>query len=107
MSRIAPATGRTFLTELRSWLVVLALACLLATVSASELWACPMCKAALGSHDPSHGDWVGGFFWSILFMVSMPFLLLGSFTGYMYVLVRRARRAGADYDAKAGARIDV
>lgn len=54
-----------------------------------------MCKAALGSQDRAHGDWVGGFFWSILFMVSMPFVLLGSFSTYMYVLVRRARREAA------------
>jgi hypothetical protein len=51
-----------------------------------------MCKAALASHDRTHGDWVTGFFWSILFMLSMPFILLGSFSTYMYVLVRRARR---------------
>ena len=75
------------------------LACVIVAVSVPELYACPMCKAALGSHDRTHGDWVSGFFWSILFMVSMPFVLLGSFSTYMYVLVRRARREAAERQA--------
>lgn len=64
-------------------------------ISTSDVLACPMCKAALGSHDRSHGDLVGGFFWSILFMLSMPFLIFGSLSTYMYLLVRRARREAA------------
>lgn len=66
---------------------------------AGDALACPMCKAALGSQDRSHGDWVGGFFWSILFMLSMPFLILGSFSTYMYMLVRRARRERSQREA--------
>lgn len=54
--------------------------------------ACPMCKAALASHDKAQGDIVQGFFWSILFLLSMPFLLLGAFTTYMWLLVRRSKR---------------
>ncbi|HWB11018.1 MAG TPA: hypothetical protein VG826_17450 [Pirellulales bacterium] len=68
----------------------------------SDASACPMCKAALASHDRSHGDWVGGFFWSILFMLSMPFVLLGSFSTYMYLLVRRARRETAQREGLQG-----
>lgn len=52
-----------------------------------------MCKAALASQEGGEGDIVAGFFWSILFMVSMPFLILGSFVTYMYLLVRKARQA--------------
>lgn len=48
---------------------------------------CPSCKAALASN----GDLVKGFFWSILFMMAMPFTLLGTFSLYMYREVRRAR----------------
>lgn len=59
---------------------------------AGDALACPMCKVALGSHDGGHGDLVGGFFWSILFMLSMPFVIFGSLSAYMYMLVRRARR---------------
>jgi hypothetical protein len=36
---------------------------------------------------------VRGYFWSILFMMSMPFAVLGSFSGYLYLLVRQARSA--------------
>ena len=65
------------------------LALVLVLVAAAD--ACPMCKVALASHDESQGDVIGGFFWSILFMLSMPFVILGTFSGYMYLLVRRAR----------------
>ena len=71
--------------------ILLVLTCLVFAAAVTDASACPMCKAALASHDRTHGDWVTGFFWSILFMLSMPFVLLGSFCTYMYVLVRRAR----------------
>ncbi len=66
---------------------------LLALVMAlgSTASACPSCKAALANHDNAHGNMVAGYFWSILFLMSMPFAILGSFSGYMYLLVRRAR----------------
>lgn len=55
--------------------------------------ACPSCKAALASQDGSQGDLVQGFFWSILFLLSMPAMILGGLSTYMYTLVRKARRA--------------
>ncbi|HEX5442872.1 MAG TPA: hypothetical protein VFW87_03540 [Pirellulales bacterium] len=67
-------------------------------VTATDAWACPMCKAALGSSGRNHGDWVGGFFWSILFMLSMPFLILGGLSAYMYSLVRQERRTAEQHD---------
>ena len=70
-----------------------ALALVLVVAAAAN--ACPMCKVALASHDEAEGDVIGGFFWSILFMLSMPFAILGTFSGYMYLLVRRARAAQA------------
>jgi hypothetical protein len=60
-------------------------------VLAATADACPMCKVALSNHDEAQGDVIGGFFWSILFMLSMPFAIFGTFSGYMYLLVRRAR----------------
>jgi hypothetical protein len=54
--------------------------------------ACPSCKAALASQQANGSDLVSGFFWSILFMMSMPFALVGSFSGYMYWQVRKARQ---------------
>jgi hypothetical protein len=59
--------------------------------------ACPSCKEALAASSGG-GDLVSGFFWSILFMLSMPFLLLGSFGLYFYYLLRKARLARAAAD---------
>ena len=71
------------------------IACLLAVmvlmVLVGEASACPTCKAALASHDGNQGDMVGAFMWSILFMMGMPFILLGSLGGLFYWQVRRAR----------------
>ena len=60
--------------------------------------ACPSCKEALASSS-GRGDLVSGFFWSILFMLSMPFVLLGSLGFYFYCLVRKARLARATIEA--------
>ena len=82
--------------------VLLVVACLVFAAAATDAAACPMCKSALASHDRTHGDWVTGFFWSILFMLSMPFVLLGSFSTYMYLLVRRARREASQHTGLQG-----
>ncbi len=80
----------------------LALAVLLAI--AGPAWACPGCKDALSANDHEGGNLVAGYFWSILFMMSMPFLLVGSFCGSMYLSVRRARaRAAAEQAASSQA----
>jgi hypothetical protein len=71
-----------------------ALALLLLLESAAQ--ACPGCKNAIGNQDKGHADLVSGYFWSILFMMSMPFTLLGTFSGYLYLQVRRARRQTAN-----------
>ena len=55
--------------------------------------ACPGCKEALASE--SGGNLVQGFFWSILFMMAMPFAFVGAFGSYMYLEVRRARARSA------------
>lgn len=77
--------------------MLLALALVLALGESSIPWAeaCPQCKNALASSAGGRGDWVGGFFWSILFMLSMPFVLTGSFGAYCYFLVQRAKRETA------------
>lgn len=56
---------------------------------------CPTCKDGM-SENPNVAR---GYFWSILFMMSMPFLLFGSFTMYMYLEIRRARRENVMNDA--------
>ena len=56
----------------------------------SSALACPTCKAAQGN-DPYAAQMIQGYFWSIVFMMSMPFLILGSLSTYFYLLVRKAR----------------
>jgi heme/copper-type cytochrome/quinol oxidase subunit 2 len=61
--------------------------------AAAVAQACPGCKDALAANDPDHQNIVRGYFWSILFMMGTPYLMLCGFGGYMYLLVRRARAA--------------
>ena len=66
--------------------VVLLVAALILPVLAS---ACPLCKEASSDADkPGATSMWRGMYWSILFMVSAPFAMVGT----MIVLVRRARR---------------
>lgn len=58
---------------------------------AATAHACPNCKEALAANDPQHSGVVKGYFYSILFMMSMPFAFLGCFSAYMYRQVLRAR----------------
>jgi hypothetical protein len=71
----------------------LAIGLLLAFTAVAQ--ACPLCAEALESQaDSGGGGVVKGFFWSILLMVSMPFLLFGGFTA---LVVRAYRKAEADH----------
>ena len=67
-----------------------ALAILLVLVLADVATACPTCKENLAA-DPAAANLVRGYFWSILFMLSMPPLILGGLSAYFYYEVRRAR----------------
>jgi hypothetical protein len=64
-------------------------------VAAGTASACPGCKDALAANDNQGGNLVAGYFWSILFMMSMPFIIVTTFGGSMYLSVRRARAAQA------------
>jgi hypothetical protein len=70
------------------------LACLLLLALPGVVEACPSCKAALATQEGGQGNLVQGFFWSILFLLSMPAMIVGGLSTYMYALVRKARRAG-------------
>ena len=78
---------RLFRAALAGCLVAAAL--VLAPVSAA---ACPTCKDALADNDPHHQQMVKGYFYSILFMMSMPFIVVGTFGGMAYYSVKRAQR---------------
>ena|SRR3990172_6214638 len=62
--------------------------------------ACPSCKVALANQGGGSGDLVQGFFWSILFMLSMPFAIVAGMGSYFYWLVRKARVGPSGATAK-------
>lgn len=57
--------------------------------------ACPSCQAALGN-DSSQGDLARGIYYSILFMMAMPFAIVGTFGGLAYRAVKREQRRQAE-----------
>lgn len=73
---------------------IFAVAVALVLVLGSVAMACPNCKEAMEKQDPTHGGLVKGYFYSILFMMGTPYLVLGTFCGVMYYKVRRARASG-------------
>jgi hypothetical protein len=69
--------------------VVVALVLLIASVAA----ACPTCKEGLAQNDPHGQSIAAGYYYSILFMMSMPYIVLGSIGSLAYFSIRRARAA--------------
>jgi hypothetical protein len=77
-----------------------ALPLLLVALSAGIATACPTCTDGLAQNDPHGQSLAAGFFYSILFMMGMPFAILGTFGGLAYLSIRRARaQASTDVDA--------
>ena len=75
---------------LRRHAIVLAFACLAWLCFQSAAVACPTCAEGV-ANDPNHANLMRGYFWSIIFMMSMPFLILAGLCSYFYFEVRRAR----------------
>jgi hypothetical protein len=57
--------------------------------------ACPTCTDGLAQNDPQGQSIAAGFYYSILFMMGMPFAILATFGGMAYLSVRRASAGGA------------
>jgi hypothetical protein len=71
--------------------MLIALALVLVCLIASVAGACPTCKEGLAQTDP-HGEAIAaGYYYSILFMMAMPFAILGTFGSLAYLSIRRAR----------------
>jgi hypothetical protein len=68
---------------------IVALAMLLPT--ARSVSACPTCSEAAAANDPEHEHMVKGYFYSILFMMGVPYTVFMGFAGYMYWEVKKAR----------------
>ena len=62
---------------------------------ANSALACPTCKEGIAENDPDAQRLAAGFYYSILFMLSMPFVVLGTFGSVCYRAVRKARAAQA------------
>jgi hypothetical protein len=78
---------------LRVVLAVTLVACI-----AAAAWACPTCREDLANNPQGRGL-ATGFYYSILFMMSMPFLIIGTLGTVAYRSVKRAqaeRNASAD-----------
>jgi hypothetical protein len=75
-----------------------ALAAALVACVASAAWACPTCKEDLANNPQGQGL-AAGFYYSILFMMSMPFLIIGTLGTVAY---RSVKRAQAEREAAAG-----
>ena len=69
--------------------VILALA--FVALLAACVVACPTCTEGLNQSDPQHQSVAAGFYYSILFMMSMPYLILGTLGSLAYFSIRRAR----------------
>jgi hypothetical protein len=77
------------------WLLIAA-AIVLVLLIASVAAACPTCKDGLAENDP-HGQSIArGFYYSILFMMAMPFAILGTFGSLAYLSIRRAKAQQAE-----------
>ncbi len=74
---------------------ILAFVLLLSVTLTQPALACPNCKDSFAEQGANGKNVARGFYWSILFMMGTPFAILGGFSGYMYLEVRKARRAAA------------
>jgi len=71
--------------------IVLALVLLIASVAA----ACPTCKEGVAQNDPQGQALAAGYYYSILFMMSTPYIVLATFASCAYYSIRRARQQQA------------
>ena len=67
------------------------LALLVVALLATCVVACPNCKEGIAQNDPQHTALARGYYYSILFMMTMPFAILGTFGSMAYLSIKRAR----------------
>lgn len=70
---------------------------------ATHAAACPTCGDNLAQNDPQGQGLAAGIYYSILFMMSMPYLILATFGCIAYLSIRRARLAAAANSEQAAA----
>ena len=69
--------------------LALAFTLLLALFVVDSAQACPTCKESLSENNK---ELVQGYFWSIMFMMAMPFSILTGIGTYFYLLIRKNKK---------------
>ena len=92
IAKMNPNTFR-IVSVMRRTLAVLLVVVVVSLVLVQPVLACPTCKEAIAENGQSQEGLVRGYFWSIIFMMSMPFLIFGGLGYYFSSQVRRARAA--------------
>jgi uncharacterized paraquat-inducible protein A len=83
------------LPRVKKLTALLLLAGFVIVMTTGEAWACPTCKDGISGSDPVSVARATGYFYSILFMMAMPFVIIGTFGGAAYLSIRRAREQQA------------
>jgi hypothetical protein len=78
---------RNLAKHFRPLILAIALVAVLAAVAS----ACPTCKEGVDANDPNRQSLAAGFYYSILFMMSMPYILLGTLGFVAYNTIKRAK----------------
>lgn len=68
----------------------------LIVVLCADALGCPNCKDAVDTSDPDGLNVARGYFYSILLMLAMPLMLVGSFGAYVWREMRRQRAGSVD-----------
>jgi heme/copper-type cytochrome/quinol oxidase subunit 2 len=87
-------------TRTASRLAILALCLTIVLMSATVASACPSCRQALGAADGAQGDLARGIYYSVMFMLTMPFAIVGTFGCMAYRAVKREQRRIAEQEAR-------
>ena len=85
---------------LRSVLQLMLAICVVLLVAQLAV-ACPTCKEGLAENDPQQQALAAGYFYSILFMMAMPFVILGTFGSFAYFSIRKAQAAQLGQDSQS------
>ena len=101
-----PAQARTSRSRMLPKLALCCAALAVVLVMTSAASACPTCRDDL-AQNPATANLARGFYYSILFMVSMPFVIFGSLSAYFYYEVRKARARQAAEQVLAGSAAEL
>ena len=82
--------------------ILIAITVVLVLLLASVAAACPTCKDGLAQNDPQGRSLAAGISYSIIFMMSMPYLVLATFGSCAYLSIRRAQKAKKALEGEAG-----